>query len=252
MAVYTFPLENKHFKDFSPQDFGYQDCGPLHSFGPAIRNYYLIHYIEKGTGTFKNEHGEYKLKAGDAFLIRPGEVTVYTADAKNPWSYIWIGFTGDMASGFDDIPDTFRPDGSIFTETKTYPVPLIEERLASSLFRLYCNLFEKSSSPDYVNKVIGFINSRYMEEIRIEEIAGSLNLNRKYLSRIFKAKTGTTMQEYLINKRLTEARNLLEKGYNVGEAATLCGYPDTFAFSKAFKTRFGESPKSFKKQNRGF
>lgn len=250
MAVYTFPLENKHFKDFSPQDFGYQDCGPLHSFGPAIRNYYLIHYIEKGTGTFKNEHGEYKLKAGDAFLIRPGEVTVYTADAKNPWSYIWIGFTGDMASGFDDIPDTFQPDGSIFTETKTYPVSLIEERLASSLFRLYCNLFEKSSSPDYVNKVIGFINSRYMEEIRIEEIAGSLNLNRKYLSRIFKAKTGTTMQEYLINKRLTEARNLLEKGYNVGETATLCGYPDTFAFSKAFKAHFGQPPKAYKKTDR--
>ncbi len=250
MAQYGFPVENKHYSDFSPKDFGYEDCAPSHSFGPAIRSYYLIHYIEKGTGVFKNEHSEYRLKAGDAFLIRPGEVTTYIADSKNPWEYIWIGFTGRMSSHFDSLPDVFRPDGSIFTEIKTYPPSLIEERLAASLFRLYCNLFEKSSSPDYVNKVIGFINSRYMEEIRIEEIAASLNLNRKYLSRIFKAKTGTTMQEYLINKRLTEARNLLEKGYNVGEAATLCGYPDTFAFSKAFKAFFGQSPKAYKKADR--
>ena len=247
MPVYTFPLENKHFSDFSPCDFGYQNCNLSHNFGPAIRNYYLIHYIESGKGVFKNDRGEYSLKGGDAFLIRPGEVTTYTADSKNPWSYIWIGFTGNMSSHFDEISDVFRPDGNIFTETKTYSDSLIEERLVSTLFRLYCNLFEDSASPDYVNKVIGFIKSRYMEEIRIEEIAHSLNLNRKYLSRIFKAKTGITMQEYLINKRLTEAQKLLEKGYNVGEAATLCGYTDTFAFSKAFKSRFGKPPKAYKK-----
>ena len=110
MEFFSFPLENKHFSDFSPRDFGYQKCEPSHTFGPAIRDYYLVHYIEKGTGTFKNAHSEYKLKSGDAFLIRPDEVTVYTADEKNPWSYIWVGFTGDMASLFDALPDVFRPD----------------------------------------------------------------------------------------------------------------------------------------------
>lgn len=250
MAQYGFPIENKQFTDFSPCEFGYEDCAPSHSFGPAIRNYYLIHYIEKGTGVFKNEHSEYRLKAGDAFLIRPGEVTTYTADIKNPWEYIWLGFTGSMSSHFDNLPDVFRPDGSLFAEIKTFPPSLIEERLVSTLFRLYCNLFEDSASPNYVNKVIGFINSRYMEEMRIEEIAVSLNLNRKYLSRIFKEKTGSTMQEFLIKKRLTEARKLLERGYNVGEAAMLCGYPDTFAFSKAFKAYFGQSPKAYKKTDR--
>ena len=85
-----------------------------------------------------------------------------------------------------------------------------------------------------------------MEKIKIEEIAASIGLNRKYLSRIFKQKTGLSMQEFLIKKRLTEAKKLIERGYNVGEAGMLCGYGDAFAFSKAFKSFFGESPKAYK------
>ncbi len=51
----------------------------------------------------------------------------------------------------------------------------------------------------------------------------------------------------MIEKRLSEAKKLIERGYNVGEAGMLCGYSDTFAFSKAFKSFFGVSPKAFKK-----
>lgn len=242
-------IENKHYTDFSPRDYGYEECSPQYTFGPAIRSHYLIHYIEKGKGTFKNEECEYHLKAGDAFLIRPGEVTWYCADKDDPWSYIWIGFKGKLSEHFADLPDILHPDESIFTEIKTFPKSMIEERLVSSLFKLYCNIFEDRVSPDYANKVIGFINSHYMEKIKIEEIADYIGLNRKYLSRIFKQKTGLSMQEFLIKKRLTEAKKLIERGYNVGEAGMLCGYGDAFAFSKAFKSFFGESPKAYKKND---
>ncbi len=251
MSVYGLLVENKNYTDFSARDFGYEDCKPLHHFGPAIRNHYLIHYIEKGKGVFRNEHSEYHLKKGDAFLIRPNEVTSYTADKDEPWSYVWIGFTGKLANAFADLPDILHPDGNLFAEIKTFPKTMLEERLVSTLFRLYCNIFEDSIAPDYANKVIGFINAHYMEEIRIEEIAQSLGLNRKYLSRLFKQKTGLSMQEFLIKKRLTEAKKLLERGYNVSETGILCGYRDTFGFSKAFKAYFGVPPKSFKQNGAG-
>ena len=54
------------------------------------------------------------------------------------------------------------------------------------------------------------------------------------------------MQEFLIRKRLTEGKKLLEKGYNVSEAAVLSGYKDAFGFSKAFRAFFGKTPKMCK------
>ena len=245
--MHRFIIGEKNFKDFIPRDAGFEECKSGKSYGPAIRNYYLIHYVEKGTGVFKNEKGEYRVDAGQAFLICPGEVTYYEADKDNPWSYIWIGFEGTLAEKFHSLPDIITPDGNIFGEIKTLSSAMIEEKICAISFRLYCNLFENKTEPDYVNKVIGYINAEYAGDIKIDKIAESLKLNRKYLARIFKERCGLSMKEYLKRKRLTEGRALLEKGYNVTEAAALSGYSDAFAFSKAFKAFFGKSPKTLKK-----
>lgn len=247
VKMYKFIVGEKDFKDFIPRDAGFEECASGKSYGPAIRNYYLIHYVEKGEGMFKNESGEYKVSEGEAFLIRPGEVTYYEADKEKPWSYVWIGFTGALAEKFHGLPDIIRPDGSIFGELKSLNSAMIEERLCALTFRLYCNLFEDKTEPDYISKVIGYINSEYAGNIKINNIAESLKLNRKYLARIFKERCGVSMKEYLIRKRLTEGKALLEKGYTVTEASLLSGYSDAFAFSKAFKAFFGKSPKTLKK-----
>ena len=85
-----------------------------------------------------------------------------------------------------------------------------------------------------------------MENVSIEEISKLLGLNRKYLSRIFKDAYGVTMQEYLIDRRLSEASKLLKTGCSVEETAYLVGYNDPFGFSKAYKKRYGNSPSSEK------
>ncbi len=245
--MHKFIVGEKDFRDFIPKDAGFEECKSKKSYGPAIRNYYLIHYVEKGCGTFRNEKGEYPVGKGEAFLIRPGEVTYYEADVNEPWSYVWIGFSGILAEKFQSLPDIIKPDGNIFGELKTLNSAMIEEKLCALAFRLYSNLFEDQTEPDYVSKVIGYINSEYAGEVKIDKIAESLKLNRKYLARIFKERCGISMKEYLIRKRLTEGKALLEKGYTVTEAASLSGYSDAFAFSKAFKSFFGNSPKTLKK-----
>ena len=50
------------------------------------------------------------------------------------------------------------------------------------------------------------------------------------------------MQQFLINKGLHEAKKLLSRGFNVEESARMVGYSDPFAFSKAFKKKYGVSP----------
>lgn len=237
----------KDFSDFIPVNAGYQCCDPGYGYGPTVRDYYTIHYIEKGKGIYKSINGEHEVNAGEAFLIRPGEMAYYEADKENPWDYIWIGFKGKFSEKFYDLPDILKPDGTLFAEIKSLPETMLEERLCAIIFRLYCNLFENITEPDFVGKVMGVINAKYMDDIKISDIADELNLNRKYLSSLFKKKTGITMQEFLIRKRLTEGKKLLEKGYNVSEAAVLSGYKDAFGFSKAFSAFFGKSPKSLRK-----
>ena len=91
-----------------------------------------------------------------------------------------------------------------------------------------------------------------MNEMQVEQIAESLSLDRRYLSRLFKSKTGKTIQEYLIGVRMEEAKKLLGDGHGVAETANLCGYSDYCNFSKMFKQIYGVSPAKWKKDERNF
>ena len=66
---------------------GREQCMGSHSFGPAKRAHYLIHFIIKGKGVFFADEKKYVLKQRDMFLIRPGETTFYYADEEDPWEY---------------------------------------------------------------------------------------------------------------------------------------------------------------------
>lgn len=73
---------------------GKELCEKGYSFGPAVRPHYLLHFILDGKGIYEVHGKSYPLQKGQAFLIKPGETTCYTADACSPWTYAWIGFGG--------------------------------------------------------------------------------------------------------------------------------------------------------------
>ena len=98
----VFPNEN--FLDLRIYQYGYEQCKPLQSFGPFIRNHYLFHYIVSGHG-FLDATAEdgvttrrYELRAGQGFLICPDLINTYFADEADPWKYVWIEFDGLHAS----------------------------------------------------------------------------------------------------------------------------------------------------------
>lgn len=70
---------------------------PHHSFGPAIKPHYMIHFIISGKGHFSIGGKKYPLEAGYGFLITPEELAYYEADANDPWTYVWVGFGGNLA-----------------------------------------------------------------------------------------------------------------------------------------------------------
>ncbi len=240
-------LINREFHDLNPIFVGSERCLPGKSFGPAARKYVLIHCVLEGKGVLHKNEGSFAVGAGEAFLILPGEVTTYEADAKEPWVYQWVGFDGALSHAFAALPPVFPLD-SRFTQEMldTEGQELREYHIAALLFQVYATLFGKEEvKHDYVRRVRDHIRALYMQDLRVEEIARSMNLNRRYLSRFFKEKTGQTIQEYLITVRMEEAKRLLLQGKNITETATLCGYQDPLNFSKMFKRRFSKSPGSW-------
>ena len=57
-------ITDNKLNNLNPVLFGYDKCAPNHFFGPAIRQYWLIHYIVSGSGIFKI--GNFELLPGDA------------------------------------------------------------------------------------------------------------------------------------------------------------------------------------------
>lgn len=79
---------------------GRQNYQPGEIVGPAVREHYLVHYCLSGRGIYRAQGIKYEIGPGEGFLILPGELTSYQADAQEPWSLIWVGFTGSRAADY--------------------------------------------------------------------------------------------------------------------------------------------------------
>lgn len=242
-------LENKNYTEFSAVTAGAEICRADKPYAPTVREYYLVHFVLSGRGVLETPRGRYEIKAGEAFLVRPGEIASYGPDKNDPWEYTWIGFIGNLAEKFNGLDDVFEFDQTVADELDfaLEQNEGREEYMCSVLFKLYASLFSSGISRDYIKRIKSYINANYMQDITISGIADMLNVSRKYLARIFREKTGITMKQYLINKRMNEGKKLLSRGYTVEETAAMVGYSDSFVFSKAFKKQYGKPPVYFKK-----
>ena len=239
-------IENSNSHDIVPIFSGYERCEKNHSFGPYSRNYYLIHFCLKGRGKLFDKFGEHEIKKGELFVIRPGEITTYTADGENPWEYVWIAFGGDAAKIFDS-------GASVYSDSAETGLALFElwhdattsaYVYISLIFKLMHQLFgEKKESYAIAEKMKRYIKFNYMEDISVSTLSAYFGFERSYLYRTFKKAYGIGIKEYIIKTRMTEAKKLISKGYSVGSTARAVGYRDQFNFSKAYKKYFGVAPK---------
>lgn len=247
-------MSNKDLTDFSPIVFGEERCRPNHTFGPAVRGHYLIHYVVSGEGMLYMNKKEYHIKENQAFLIKPDDLATYVADEKNPWYYIWVGFLGNKAKDFDKLKSPIIDvKTELFLQMRQiyYLNNTKEEFISGKLFSYYSLLFDVEKESDYISKVMNYIDAYYSTfDCTVSKIADTINLEKHYLARIFKEKTGKTVKEYIVEKRMQNAFNFLNKGYSVDFVSQACGYSDRFSFSKAFKMYYGVAPVKIKSKHK--
>ena len=270
-----FPSMN--FVDLGLYQFGKEDCEPAHSYGPAIRNHYLFHYILNGKGTLmwqdgKRHENKTVLRAGQGFLISPGQITTYIADDRIPWEYCWLEFDGLRAKEALEITGlsvnhpvynpVHREFEAIMRDEMLYIVRNKKEAPLHLIGHLYIFIDALARSVTdyrpasgkvkdfYIKEALAFIENNYMNEITVEDIAEVSGLNRSYFGKIFKESVGKSPQEFLIHYRMIKAAELLSMTrYSVGEIANAVGYPNQLHFSRAFKGVYGVSPRNWRKDN---
>lgn len=105
---------------------------------------------------------------------------------------------------------------------------------------------ENSSSLDVrVDQISSYVNQHIAEPLSTEILAAQFYLSSSYISRLFKAATGTTIGKYITAKRITKAKELLAEGYTVSEASISCGFQDYSSFFRAFTKATGLPPKKY-------
>ncbi|MCI9485402.1 MAG: AraC family transcriptional regulator [Lachnospiraceae bacterium] len=262
-----FPEAEK--EELHINNFGRSVTKPGHRYGPAVRSFYLIHYILDGDGEFSVNGASYRLRQGQGFLIEPDYLTTYTSDQKRPWTYVWLGFSGRRAKSILNSIG-LNQDSPVFTcEPEQHLEQFVLDMLnhnygtASDLYRREAMLMlffstlaqsKRSTMADhsenaYVAQVIRYIQDCYHEPLRVEDMARYVGLNRSYLSTLFKKHTGLSPIKYLQTFRMTRAAHLLSlTKLPITAIAYSCGYQETESFHKIFKQHTGLSPKQYRIQ----
>ena len=89
---------------------------------------------------------------------------------------------------------------------------------------------------DYVKKFIH-------KNIKVSEIAHHFGYNEKYISFLFKSKSGTSLKQYILFEKMEIAKFILTDTNNtIGEIAVQLGFNDSHNFMKAFKKVVGLTP----------
>jgi len=248
--------------------FGEEACRTGHAFGPAIRDHVLIHFVVSGKGVLSCKEKEYPVKAGECFLIYPGEEYFYQADASEPWHYAWVGFRGHKALTLTAAAG-LRPEQRVYEASDAQEAWLMLKNMRTdartlrlnklaalgSLLR-FLSLIAPSNDPNapvslarqYCDRAIWFLEGRYDRDVSIQETADFAGLSRSHLYRVMMEECGMSPKEMLLRIRMRHAEKILtDTSLTLDEVATRVGLRTGAQLGVCFRNIYGVPPGKYRK-----
>jgi AraC-like DNA-binding protein len=243
-------------------------------FALHVHSRYEIYVFCSGRAQYLVEGSVYPLERGSVLILRPGESHAAKILESERYERYAINFSASLVSrvdprrqllrAFDDRPlgrgnlYTAEELGAAAVESTLADVHLSAEQGYESYLDLYSRLFsllrlidaafvrrgisEYKPPESLPEQILSYLNAHLFEELTVAGLAEHFFLSRSQFCRIFRETSGKTPWEYVTQKRLTAAREMIEAGASVSVAAEACGYGDYSAFYRAYVKLFGTSP----------
>ena len=212
---------------------------------------FLCFVVLSGTGSLTYEEQTYQLSEGDCVFIECRKAYSHST-SDNLWSLQWCHF---YSPSLPAVYEKYKERGGR---------PVLHPADIEPFTTLLTDIYDLASSSDYIrdmriNEKLGTLLTLLMEQswhpesvmekIVLEELAEKFFINKFYLSKTFKKNYGTTINNYLISKRITRAKQLLRfTDMTVDEIGVAVGMTDANYFSRMFRKVEGISPREYRKQ----
>ncbi len=232
---------------------------------------YLFFMVKRGSGTLEYQGRSLALNAGDCVFIDCKSGYSH-ATSHDLWTLQWVHFFGPTIPGIYGKylerggGPVFHPNTlSAFEERldRLYTVAgsadyLRDMRINEELTGLLTLLMAESWHPETASgatakkqgllQVRDYLDQNFTQKITLDHLAECFFMNKYYLSHMFKDQFGVTVVEYLLNLRITHAKQLLRFSSLTAEAVgAACGMPDANYFSRVFRKLEGISPSEYRR-----
>lgn len=233
---------------------------------------FLFFVVTSGSGKLTYEDKVYELEQGDCVFVDCKKAYSHSTDL-DLWKLDWVHFySSTMSSIYDKYlerggkPVFHVSDVSNFTALihELYDLAsssdyIRDMRINEKLSNLLTLIMKESWNPDNkmttsrkrleLENIKKYLDEHYTEHISLEDLSNQFFINKFYLTKIFKESYGITINNYLISKRITKAKQYLRfTDMTVDEIAQAIGISDVNYFCRMFKKVEGMSPTTYKKK----
>ena len=112
------------------------------------------------------------------------------------------------------------------------------------------NLRKKKITSPHIVKALDYIYDHLHTKISTSILAEQTGLNPSYFSRLFKEETGLSVTEYIINKKIDTAKNMLiYSDYPISQISEILAYPSQSYFTEIFRKTTGMTPVTFRNKH---
>jgi len=231
-------------------------------------------YLYAGEQTVIDRDKKYTIQAGESVFIRRNHQTELIKSSKNEHAYkgITLRFNREI------LKDVYKKTKKrvflhpIISEEKILTIQTTPE--ITSLFQSLTPYFDENRQPndrivysklmeaiyalleqsdvffpilfDFVDPwkidILDFLNLHYMDDLSIEQIATYTGRSLATFKRDFKKISTLSPQKWLINKRLEEAYQQLQRNEKIQDVCVAVGFKNLAHFSTSFKKKYGISP----------
>ncbi len=247
-------------------------------------DWYELTYVFSGKGTIYTNTVPAKVKANDVYVSKPKEIHKLVSDSSDPMRYCFVAFNFKKNSPLYDV--LTKDNGFALEKTdRVFNMPefensfqhllsyiyndedvlnnlLLERELESIVLKMLKYIKHnnfKTYSPPKINNIemlsfniINYIDNNLTTIDKTSRLSQIFNYNYSYISRCFKNTTGLSISEYFTDKKLAVAKKIIEEGnMSITEISNHLNYTSIYVFSRAFKNKYGISPKLYKEQTSG-